>query len=121
MSNRNSERGEGRIGLMLALALLGVGIFLGVKLVPVRVNAYEFKDFIQEECRFAATRNKDEEIAKRIFEKAEALRLPLEKKNLRVKRTSAEMVISAKYQQTVDLKFTKYVYTFDHEERAPLF
>jgi hypothetical protein len=31
------------------------------------------------------------------------------------------MVISAKYEQTIDLKVTKYVYKFDHEERAPLF
>ena len=121
MKNRTMERGEGRIGLMLALALLGVGIFVGVKLVPVRVNAYEFKDFIQEECRFAATRNRDEEIFKRILEKAHNLRLPLEKKNLHLERTQTEMIISAKYQQTVDLKFTKYVYKFDHEERAPLF
>ena len=121
MHNRIRERGEGRIGLMLALALLGVGLFLGVKLVPVRVNAYEFKDFIQEECRFAATRNKDDEIAKRILAKAQALHLPLEKKNLRLERTAGEMIIKAKYQQTIDLKFTTYVYKFDHVERAPLF
>ena len=121
MTNRAAERGEGRIGFLIALALLGVGIFLGVKVIPVRVNAYEFRDFIQEECRFAATRNKDEEISKRIFEKAQALRLPLTKKNLHLERTTSEMIISAKYEQTIDLKFTKYVYKFDHEERAPLF
>jgi hypothetical protein len=93
----------------------------GVKIIPVRINAYEFRDFIQEECRFAATRNLDEEIYKRIFAKAKELHLPLEKKNLKLDRTMHEMVISAKYQQTIDLKVTKYVFKFDHEERAPLF
>ena len=121
MRDRTGERGDGRIGFMLALALLGAGIFAAVKVIPVRVNAYEFRDFIQEECRFAATRNKDEDIYKRIVEKAKELRLPLDKKNLHMERTMHEMVISAKYEQTIDFKVTKYVYKFDHEERAPLF
>ena len=106
---------------MIALALLGAGIFVGVKIIPVRVNAYEFRDFIQEECRFAATREKDAEIFKRVFDKAQDLKLPITKKDIRLERTTHEMIISAKYEQTIDLKFTKYVYKFDHEERAPLF
>jgi hypothetical protein len=116
-----SERGEGRIGFLISLAVLGAAIFVGVKVIPVRVNAYEFRDFLQEECRFAATRSHDEEIYKRIFDKAKDLRLPLEKKNLHMERTTHEMVISATYEQQIDLKFTKYVFKFDHEERAPLF
>jgi hypothetical protein len=121
MSERNAERGDGRIGFLISLAVLGIGIFLGAKIIPVRVSAYEFRDFIQEECRFAATRNNDKEILKRVFDKAKDLRLPLEKKNLHMERTTHEMIISAKYEQTIDLKVTKYVYKFDHEERAPLF
>ena len=121
MRDGHSERGEGRIGFLLSLALLAMGIFVGVKLIPVRINAYEFRDFIQEECRFAATRNHDDEIYKRIVDKAKELKLPLDKKNLHMERTTNEMIISAKYEQTIDLKFTKYVYKFDHEEHAPLF
>lgn len=121
MRRNNLESGEGRIGLLISLAILGSGIFVGVKIIPVRINAYEFRDFIQEECRFAATRNHDEEIYKRVFDKAKELKLPLDKKNLHMERTGREMVISAKYEQTIDLKVTKYVFKFDHEERAPLF
>ena len=121
MNDRTAERGDGRIGFLISLALLGAGVFVGVKVIPVRVNAYEFRGFIQDECRFAATRNHDEEIFKRVFDKAKDLKLPLEKKNLHMERTTHEMIISAKYEQTIDLKFTKYVYKFDHEERAPLF
>jgi hypothetical protein len=121
MREKTAERGDGRIGFMLALALLGAGFFVAVKIVPVRVNAYEFRDFIQEECRFAATRNRDQEIFKRIVDKANDLRLPLEKKNIHMERTTHEMIISAKYEQTIDLKVTTYVFKFDHEERAPLF
>ena len=121
MSKRNGERGEGRIGLVISLVGLGLGAFIFAKVIPVRVHAYEFKDFMQEECRFAATRNNDEEIKKRIWDKAKDLQLPLEKKHLRMQRTTHEMIISAKYEQVIDLKFTKYTYKFNHEERAPLF
>ena len=121
MNERNRERGDGRTGFLISLVIFGVAVFVGVKVIPVRVNAYEFRDFIQEECRFAATRANDKEIYARIFDKAKELRLPLEKKNLHMERTTREMIISAKYEQTIDLKLTKYVYKFNHEERAPLF
>ena len=52
---------------------------------------------------------------------AQDLKLPIAKKDIHLERTTHEMIISAKYTQTIDLKFTKYVYVFDHEERAPLF
>ena len=121
MERRTSERGEGRIGLLVALALLGTGVFLGVKIIPVRINAYEFRDFVQEECRFAATRNNDLEIYKRIIDKAKELDIPLDKRNLTLERTTREMIITAKFEQPIDLKFTKYVFKFDQKERAPLF
>ena len=71
--------------------------------------------------RFAATRNNDSDIYKRIVDKAKSLDIPLEKRNLKLERTTREMIITAKYEQTIDLKFTKYVFKFDQKERAPLF
>jgi hypothetical protein len=121
MSDRRSERGEGRIGFFLSVAVLALAVFLAMKLIPVRINAYQFHDFIEQQCRFGATRNKDEEIFKSILDKAKELKLPLDKKNVHMERTMNEMIISAKYEQTIDLKFTKYVYKFEHEEHAPLF
>ena len=121
MIDRRNERGEGRIGTLLALVLLGVVIFVGIKIIPVRINAYEFKDFMREECRFGASRTKDEEIIKRVYDKARQLRLPLEKKDLKLERTTGEMIMSAKFEVPIDLKFTKYVFKFDETERAPLF
>jgi len=121
VSLRDSQRGEGRVGLLIALVILGTAIFVGVKIIPVRVTAYEFKDFIQQECRWAAVRQADEEVERRILSKAQELEIPLDKKNLKIKRTKSEMIISCSYQQPIDLKLPTYVYTFDHKERAPLF
>ena len=121
MAGRTRERGEGRIGLFLSLALLGSAIFVGAKIIPVRINAYEFRDFVTEECRFAATRNHDSEIYQRIMEKAKELDIPLDKRNLTLERTHHEMIITAKFQQPIDLKFTTYVFRYEQKERAPLF
>lgn len=120
MTVRMSERGEGRIGVIVALALIGLVFFAGVKYVPVKVNAYEFHDFMKDQARFASNTTNDE-IRKRILEKASELGIPLDKKNLKIARSKQEISISARFEQTIDFKFKKYVYRFDEDERAPLF
>ncbi|MBZ5640420.1 MAG: hypothetical protein LAO51_16890 [Acidobacteriia bacterium] len=121
MAMLHGEKGEGRIGLLISLALLAMGIFVGVKIIPVRINAYEFGDFIEQECRFAAVRNQDSEVAKRILAKATELEIPLKKTDLKVERTANEMIITAEYVQPIDLKVTVYTYRFYQREKAPLF
>jgi hypothetical protein len=118
---QSNEKGEGRIGLMITLIIVAVAIFLGVKVVPVRVAAYEFRDVMREEARYGAVRNDDATVTKRILEKAAELEIPLKKQNLRVSRTPGQMVISATYEQPIDLKVTTYVYRFNETEKAPLF
>jgi hypothetical protein len=121
MIERNGQRGEGKVGFLIAIIVIGIAIFLGAKIIPVRVAAYEFRDVLREETRHAAVRYNDEAVAKRIMKKAKELEVPLSPKNLRVQRTTGEMIVTASYEQTIDLKVTKYVYKFSATERAPLF
>lgn len=116
-----SEKGEGRVGFMITLIIVGVAIFLGVKVIPVRIAAYEFRDVLREEARYGAVRNSDDVVTKRIMDKAVELEIPLDKKNLKVSRTPTQMVITANYEQPIDLKVTTYVYRFNETEKAPLF
>jgi hypothetical protein len=121
LGSEKRQRGEGRIGFLIALIVVGVVIFVGVKIIPVRITAYEFRDTLREEARYAAVRDDDATVVVRILKKAEELEIPLTKKNLEVKRTTGEMIIRAHYEQPIDLKVTTYVYKFRAEERAPLF
>jgi hypothetical protein len=121
MQRRASQRGEGKIGLLVALIIVGIAIFLGVKIIPVRVSAYEFRDVLRQEARYGAVRNDDKSVAKRIMDQARELDVPLKTSNLSVSRTRSEMVITASYDDPIDLKVTTYVYKFRAEERAPLF
>lgn len=121
MRSKRSERGQGRIGTVIALALLGIGVYIGAKIIPVRIAAFEFEDFVEQECRYAAVKGSDEEIARRIMEKARDLEIPLDKKNLRVTRTRSEMIVAYSYVQPIDFKVTTYNYRFEHKYRTPLF
>lgn len=116
-----AQRGEGRIGFLIALIVIGAAVFVGMKVIPVRITAYEFRDTLREEARYAAVRDDDAKVVKRILQKADDLEIPLKKKNLEVKRTTGEMIIRAHYEQPIDLKVTTYVYQFRAEARAPLF
>ena len=118
---RNVQRGEGRMGFVITLIVIAAAVFIGIKVIPVRVAAYEFHDVLREEARYGAVRDSDEKVFKRILEKAEELDVPLDKKNLSVKRTESQMIITASYEQPIDLKVTKYVYRFNATEKAPLF
>ncbi len=121
MKRRNGQRGEGRVGLAVAIVVVGVAAFVGLKIIPVRVAAYEFKDILREEARYGAVRNSDKEVHKRIMDQAAEMDIPLLNKNLIVKRNVSEITISAKYEQKIDLKLTTYTFKFDHKATAPLF
>ncbi len=118
---RKREEGSGRLGFLFVLALVGVAIFLAAKFIPVRVAAYEFRDFVEQECRYAAVHQSDEAVVRRILEKAKELELPLRAKDVKLNRTRREMIITASFQKPIDLKVTTYAYHFTVNERAPLF
>jgi len=118
---RNGERGEGRIGFIITLALFLVGVFLAVKIVPVRVDGYQFREVLREEARFAAVNRNDKAVVARILDSAEAMNIPLEKGDLSIRRTKVEVIISATYEKPVDLKVGTYTYRFNTQQKAPLF
>lgn len=119
---KNGQRGEGRIGFIVTLIVVVVGLFVGIKVIPVRINAYQLEDTLRDEARFAsANRTDDAAIKKRILENAQSLNIPLAPENVSIERSKKEVIVRAKFEQAIDLKFTVYTYRFDREQRAPVF
>jgi hypothetical protein len=85
------------------------------------INAYAFRDYIEQESRFAALRNKDEEVVKRVVKKAQELDLPVEAKAVKVSRGGGHFDITVNY--TVPIQTPVYTYNWEFDERysAPLF
>lgn len=117
-----SERGAGRAGFFLALALFAVFVYLAIKFVPVYINAYIFEDTLREEARFAAvTRDLTEaQLVNRIVAKAKDLELPVTAKELNVRRTQTQISIQATYMVPVETPFFTYHWNFRQEASAPL-
>lgn len=117
-----NERGEGRLGTLFGIVVLAMFIYMGVKVVPILISVYEFRDSIEEQARFAALpRHDDEEIRRAILRKARELELPVGAKDVRVERTSTRIDIKVKY--TVPIETPVYTYKWDLDESlsAPLF
>lgn len=117
----SDQRGEGRMGFVVALAVFGIAVFLAVKFVPVKINAYEFRETLRDEARYMSVHRDDAQALERILERAEALRIPVTEKNIQIRRTQAEIIVAAEYVQPIDLKLTTYNYKFAAELRAPIF
>jgi hypothetical protein len=121
MKQYRGERGEGRLGTLFALVLVAVMIYLGFKVVPVMINSYAFKDFIEEEARFAAVRRDDEEIRARVLSKARELELPITGEMIITERTNARFDIAVRYSVPIVTPLYTYQYQRDEKVSSPLF
>ena len=57
--NRHSELGGARLKLVIALAIIAVVAYAGYMYVPVAVDAYYFKDAMQNKVNLAAAQGYD--------------------------------------------------------------
>ena len=116
------ERGEGRLGTLFGILVLAMFIYLGVKVVPLLVSVYEFRDSIEEQARFAALpRHDDEEVKRSILRKARELELPVGAKDVSVNRTSTRIDIKVKYTVPIETPVYTYKWQLDESLSAPLF
>ena len=120
-STSTRERGEGRAGTLIAVAIIGFAIYMGIKYIPVMINTYTFRDSLEEEARYAAIRKGNEEVFIRVMDKAKDLDIPLDRSNLNVSRSRSVITISAKYTVPVETIFFTHQWEFEEEATAPLF
>ena len=120
MRRNGDQRGEGRVGLVIALIILAAAIFAGAKFVPVYVAAYDMKDLIRRETQGATLRT-DEAIRKTILIKAKELKLPIGRANIVATRTNAKFTLRVHFKKELDMALFTYTFKFDEQESAPLF
>src|SRR5436309_15882636 len=118
------ERGEGRIGLVIALIIVAVAVYLGIKLIPIKVALFSFSDKIEQKLERASWRSYDQAKEDTMnFVKQQAAYTGYSVEKLKVTMpppVTGEMVVIVDWQMRVDLAVTQYTWNYHLEKRAPM-
>jgi len=109
---RNPESGSGKVTGLIFLALIALGVYVGIKAGPAFINNYQLQDSMQSEARFAlSSRKTPDEVRNDVYTEVQHLGLPIEKKDIRIKYPGIEqglmgtVDIDIDYTVGVDLGF----------------
>jgi hypothetical protein len=118
------ERGEGRIGLIVAVLLAAVAIYLGLKIIPLKIALFEFSDKIEQKLQRASWRSYEQaklETMQFVKDQAAYTGYPVE--HLKVSMpppVTGEMVVVVDWDIPLDLAVTQYTWKYHVEKRAPM-
>jgi len=120
MRKSRRERGEGKLGCLVGLILLGVAVFVAWKMIPVKVKAAELRQTVVDEAKSAGTHN-DDRIRGAILKTAREDDLPVTDDDIKIVRTTSEITVTVTY--TIPIVFPGYTYNWhlEHEARNPIF
>jgi hypothetical protein len=121
MRRRIAERGEGNLGCIVWLLVLGLAVMISMKAIPVKIASAEMYDYMDEVARSAGVNTTAEDVKKAILARAADLKLPLDKDHVTVTRQGDRLRMRAEY--TVPVEFPGYTYNwhFVHELDRPIF
>lgn len=122
MIRNRSARGAGNIGCLLWLVVIVLVGHILWKVVPVKVRTSTFYDSMQEQASFGSVKSV-QAIEWEVLRRAEELRIPVTKENLKVTRARNAVTVEAHY--TITIEFFggayKYVWKFDQVVERPTF
>lgn len=104
--------GQGKIGCIFWILLLGVAILIAVKMIPVKIRTAELHDFMVEQAKWSAGRSA-EQVERSILARARELDLPLEEKNVRVEKRGQNERIIMEAEYVVPVEFPGYTYEWE--------
>ena len=122
MRASRAVRGGGTIGCIVWLAIVAMIGYALTRIVPVKVAASRFEDFMSEEAGYGSIKTVSQ-IQKEILAKAKELQVPVTKDNLTITKVRESITVEAHYQMSIDFfggSYT-YVWKFDPVIKRPLF
>lgn len=113
--------GKSRVGCLLTLLVITIGIYYSVPVVTIYVDYWRFKEEMKTQARLAPSID-NASIRRRLRQKAEDLGLPEEAKQVTIRRTlrPREILITTTYEATLDLPLVHHTFTLTPEVRSPL-
>ncbi len=122
MRRTRSARGGANVGCIVWLVILGLVGYVLYKVVPVKIASSEFYDAMQEQAAFGSIKD-PKFIEFEILRKADELKLPIKKDQLKITKAREAITVECHYEVTIDFfsGFYKYVWKFDPVVVRPLF
>jgi hypothetical protein len=119
--SRRSERGGTRLKLIVFLVLFAITVYVGYLYVPVALDAYQFKDVMQNKVDMAVTQGYETKWVTDQLVKSEpeyhvppeAIITPVQKDN--------RVEVRVQFTRPISLPFFTYNYEFDHTARSTAF
>lgn len=104
------ESGQGKVGCIIWALAFAVAALVAYKMIPIRVNVAELKDFMDEQAMFAYNAP-PERLKKAIVDKARELELPIDPKAVKVELVRDHIVMEVRF--TVPVEFPGYTYNWE--------
>jgi len=101
-----ARRGATRLGCLLPLLVLAIGVYFAIDFGQVYFRAYQFKDAMGSEARFATTIT-DDQITRRLAALADSLELPPGAELITIVRSPRTISISSEYDEVIKLPMNK--------------
>lgn len=114
MPGTRSERGFLSFSAIVSLLFVAVLIFLGIKLLPPYISNYQMQSELENLSRTATyNRMSESEIRGAVMDRANDLGIPLEERQVIVRKSGGTVNIAAHYEVPVNLMVRQIVLTFD--------
>ncbi len=112
------KRGVTRTGCLFSILLLMALTYFGLPIAGMYVRYYRMKNEMQTQARFAPSID-DGTIRRRLLQTIDNLGLPVEARQLRIRRINRprEIIISTTWQETIILPFYTRVQRFRPQVR----
>src|SRR5262245_40944273 len=120
MRVRRSERGEGKLGCLFGLIVLGLAALVAFKMIPVKVKAAELRQVVVDEAKAAGTHN-NEQIKGASMQKVYDTKLPVTEDDVKVTRANSQITVDVEYDVPIDFPGFTYKWHQHHHAENPIF
>ncbi|HMG75411.1 MAG TPA: hypothetical protein VK582_18075 [Pyrinomonadaceae bacterium] len=121
MRTTSNERGGARLKFIIAITVFAVVVYVGYMYVPVAVDAYYFKDAMQNKVNAAATQGYETNWVKDQLEKSRAeFNVPPEA-IITPGRQDNQMLVRVQFTRPISFPGYTYNYEFDYTAKSTTF
>lgn len=115
-NNRMKQRGGTRLKVLIGLLVVAALLTAGIRIVPVYVNAYTFRDEMHVRARHFGNEwpaKSQEEVRVDLYKKATELNLPIGHEHIQVSTAPEGIAIVVRFTVPVDLVVVQRELNFD--------